>query len=97
MRAVPPLESEERPSASLPEEAPAWEQSSTRLPRSAWLIRGGVIAVFAILLVWSYLLGPLFSRAVEQIGEGITVVVAAAVTLVLATRSGRANVNLERA
>ena len=97
MRAVPPLESEERPSAPLPEEASAWGQSNTPAPRPAWLIRGGVIAVFAILLVWSYLLGPLFPRAVEQIGEGIIVVVAAAVTFVLAARSGRANVHLERA
>jgi diguanylate cyclase (GGDEF)-like protein len=97
MEAVPPSESEQPPSGLSPEEAPAWKQGATPTPHSAWLIRGSVIAVFAILLVWCGLLGPLFPNAVAQIGEGVLVIVGGTFMFTLVARSGQANMELERA
>ena len=97
MRAAPPSGSEQPPSAPPPEEAPARERDATPSRRSTWLPRGSVIAVFATLLVWCGLLGPLFPNAVAQIGEGVLVVVGGAFMFILLARSGHASMNLERA
>jgi diguanylate cyclase (GGDEF)-like protein len=65
--------------------------------RGAWLTKAGGIAVFTLLLLWSQLADRHISHLVDNAIEGGLVLVAAAFTAVLAARSGRANVTLERA
>jgi diguanylate cyclase (GGDEF)-like protein len=81
----------------LPEERPCVVPDSQATLRTAWLVPASGILVFAVLILWSQLLGPLFPQAVERIGDGVTIAFAAIFTLVLAARSGQTNVQLERA
>jgi diguanylate cyclase (GGDEF)-like protein len=81
----------------LPEEKPTGVSNTQAPPRAARFTPIAGVLIFATLIVWSLLLGPLFPRVIEQIGEGIAVALAVLFTLLLAARSERANVQLERA
>lgn len=64
---------------------------------AAWLMKAGGFLVFALLLAWSQLADQHFSRTLDNAIGGGLVLLAATFTAVLAARSGRANVTLERA
>jgi diguanylate cyclase (GGDEF)-like protein len=81
----------------LAEETPNWRHGSTPSPRATWAIRGLAPAIFVTLLAWSQLGRELVDPAVHQLVEGVLIGLAALFTLLVATRSGRANVRLERA
>ncbi|MDI6858763.1 MAG: GGDEF domain-containing protein [Dehalococcoidia bacterium] len=83
-------------SQPLPAEADLPE-SNFPAPAAAWATKAGGLLVFALLLVWSQLGGHYFSGVVDHAVEAALVLTAAAFTAMLAARSGRANVTLERA
>lgn len=80
----------------LVDETPGIHNAGALSSYGKWLLRGTAIAIFVALLVWSQVGRQLFSEGVFRASGAALVILAALDTLVVAVRSGRSHVALER-
>ena len=94
MRAESPPTAGQQP--DLVDETPGIHDAGALSSYGKWLLRGTAIAIFVALLVWSQVGRQLFSEGVFRASGAALVILAALDTLVVAVRSGRSHVALER-